>query len=497
MAECRIRICLPARVFFREQQRTAQIEQGTKESRHHRKASRAGFCSAVCTNNGRPLGGTKGKLNMHPTLRMISDELALLVTALKTLGSNEPLNVVHGWVAPGTTRDEMVQIVERLMSFIAERGTDQLVSGEALIGDYQRRLVALRSQTVPQIWGGNGGQAVSAFMITMQGLHGALERALPENEDLAKTIAKAIANAKSATTRLRALEARIVDLEPRSTTLSEMVGRIEAANAAADQLPVDIEALREARKTIEELLAAVTVDRAKVGDFATAANADQATLFAQVKEAESIVERCSSAYAASTSHGLAAAFAERSSALATSMWVWVGGLVVALGLGSSIGSTQLRNFSEVIKQPDSNTTVAAINLVLALLSVGATVWFSWLATKQIGQRFRLAEDYAFKASVSRAYEGYRREAANIDPEFVSRLFSSALSRLDEQPLRLVETATHGSPWQELASSDLIRRATESVPEFASMVTRLAKDHLNALRPASKTAPIMKAPTSDE
>ena len=125
------------------------------------------------------------------------------------------------------------------------------------------------------------------------------------------------------------------------------------------------------------------------------------------------------------------------------------------------------------------------------------MWFAWLATKQIGQRFRLAEDYAFKASVSRAYEGYRREAENIDPAFVSRLFASALSRLDEQPLRLVETATHGSPWHELASSDLIRKATESIPEFTASVAQLAKDGLAALRPAAKIGSVAKMPAGTE
>ncbi|UUZ72181.1 hypothetical protein LP415_27485 [Polaromonas sp. P1(28)-8] len=262
-------------------------------------------------------------------------------------------------------------------------------------------------------------------------------------------------------------------------------------------MPVDLEALREARKTIEGLLVAVTLDRGKVGGLASDADTDKATMSARVKEAEDIVARCSAAYAASTSHGLAAAFTERSVALGKSMWVWVGGLVIALGLGSWIGSRQLRSFSEVIKQPDSNSTVAVINLVLALLSVGATVWFSWLATKQIGQRFRLAEDYAFKASVSRAYEGYRREAANIDEEFVSRLFSSALSRLDEQPLRLVETTSHGSPWHELASSDLIRKAAASVPDFAASVTQLAKDSLAALRPAAKIETVAKTPAGGD
>ena len=338
---------------------------------------------------------------------------------------------------------------------------------------------------------------MSAILITLDGLKTALEKALPRRENLAQEVAKERANVKLAATRMRALEACIADLSPRSQALDAMVKRIEAANAAADQLPVDLESLREAQKTIAAILAAVTSDRASVGSLATDANTDKTTLSGKVKEAEDIVARCSAAYAASTSHGLAAAFSERSSALATSMWVWVFGLIVALGLGSWIGTTQLRNFSEVIKQPDTNSTVAGINLMLALLSVGATVWFSWLATKQIGQRFRLAEDYAFKASVSRAYEGYRREAANIDEAFVARLFSSALSRLDEQPLRLVETTTHGSPWHELASSDVIRKATEVVPDFANSVMRLAKDGLAALKPASRAVAVAKTPANIE
>lgn len=436
---------------------------------------------------------------MNPILKTVNDELIQIVVALKAIGSNDAVGVAHGtWNTPAISRNELIQTVDRLMFLISERGSDQFEDKDDLVADYPRRLIFLRQHTVPQIWSGNGGAAISAFVITIQGLQTALELALPKNKDLAQTLALATANAKSATSRLRALEASISDLEPRSTTLGEMLGRIESANEAADQLPVDLEALVDARKKIKTLLGDATQDRAAVSGFAGQSKADMKVLADLVKEADDIVARCSAAYAASTSHGLAAAFMERSSTLANSMWVWVCGLVVALGLGSWIGSTQLHNFSEAIKLPNSNTAVAFINLVLALLSVGATVWFSWLATKQIGQRFRLAEDYAFKASVSRAYEGYRREAANIDQEFVSRLFASALSRLDEQPLRLVETTAHGSPWQELASSELIKKASTLVPEFGASVTQLAKDGLAALKPTEKAvSTIVKAPVASE
>ncbi len=49
--------------------------------------------------------------------------------------------------------------------------------------------------------------------------------------------------------------------------------------------------------------------------------------------------------------------------------------------------------------------------------------------------------------MAKAYEGYRKEAARIDPQFEARLFGSALTRLDEAPLRLVEIGSHGSPGQ--------------------------------------------------
>lgn len=93
-----------------------------------------------------------------------------------------------------------------------------------------------------------------------------------------------------------------------------------------------------------------------------------------------------------------------------------------------------------------------ILIFLSVLSFGTSIWFAWLTNKQIGQRFKLSEDYAFKASVAKAYEGYRKEAASIDKEMEARLFASALTRLDELPLRFMDKETHGSPWQELLNN---------------------------------------------
>ncbi len=119
--------------------------------------------------------------------------------------------------------------------------------------------------------------------------------------------------------------------------------------------------------------------------------------------------------------------------------------------------------------------IISINVILSILSIGAPVWFAWLSTKQIGQNFRLAEDYAFKASVAKAYEGYRREAASLDPLFEQRLFGSALTRLEEAPIRLVEARSFSSPLHEFISNDEIKKAFDTIPAFKEKVIELVNE----------------------
>ena len=434
---------------------------------------------------------------MDAVLKALHGDLTTLASNLKTaIPSNEPLSVAHGaWNLPGITRDELVSVVETLLETISKVEGDDEPANSTLLADYRRRIAFLTANTVPQIWGGNGGQALSALLTTLDGLRRALEPETVDTEEVAAKLAAARTLAKTVGVRVRALDATLSSLEPKASSLGEMVARIEAANATADQLPVDLVALEEATQSIGEMRAEAEAERLEVGECLRKINQAMSDLEARRIEAESIVAKCGKAYAITTSHGLAAAFSERSKSLSTSMWIWVIGLIVALALGSILGTGQLKGLADLMKEPNVGSMAIAVNLVLALLSVGSTVWFAWVATKQIGQRFRLAEDYGFKASVSRAYEGYRREAESIDEEFVSRLFSSALSRLDEQPLRLVETATHGSPWHEAASSEVIKKALANVPGFMDQVFDLAKSAIGRTQVAKPAAVASQSPAN--
>lgn len=433
---------------------------------------------------------------MHSFLTQLCSELDQLAAAVRSSpGNDEPYSIAHNnWSFPGLTRSELAEAAASLAAMIRERNPDQLGPQEARLKDYPRRLERLRTQTTPQLWG-NSNQAVSAYLLTLEGLRHALEPVFA-SEDPAAERRQALQQLKLLKTRIRTLEATIEDLEPRSTSLTGMIERIEQAHDAADQLPTDLKSLEEARQKVANLekqatesLEVANKEKIKIEELRKHADELDAALSQSAKEAGVVIARAEKAYSAATSQGLAAAFSERSQALDRSMWLWVVGLVGSLSAGAYFGAVRFQELANTLRTESFSDLAVLTNVVLSFLSVGAPVWIAWIATKQIGQRFRLSEDYAFKASVSRAYEGYRREAARIDDlleesNLEARLLESALSRLDEQPLRLVETTTHGSPWHELLESDVVRNAIKTVPDFGKRVVQMAQDTITNRRQPS-------------
>lgn len=416
---------------------------------------------------------------MSGLLQPVLDELDAIIESLKvTITTAAPLSISSGnWSFPGVTKTDLINRTTELRTRAAD-AVEPLPDSLAVITGLVERLTFLRTHTLPQLVS-QAASAVPAFFITLDAVEKVLSPVFTDTKAQALKNSQAV---KKATIQVRSLETRLRELTPRTKTLDEMVGRIEKAHDAADQLPTDLETLSESQKKVSELLSKAEGDKALLASILGGAEGVSREMIQRAAEAKEILERCESAYSSATSLGLAAAFSERSKALDNSMWGWVGGLVASLLIGGGFGSWQLRNLADVLANPQAQGLSISVNLVLSVLSVGGPVWFAWLATKQIGQRFRLSEDYAFKASISRAYEGYRREAARIDPDLEARLLQSALSRLDEQPLRLVESASYGSPWHELLSSDVVKDAAKTIPGFVDKITGFASESLDRVKP---------------
>jgi hypothetical protein len=266
-----------------------------------------------------------------------------------------------------------------------------------------------------------------------------------------------------------------------------MVTRIEEAFNTAEQLPADMDLLNESRDKIKEIIAKSVNDSESIKTKKEESDESLKKLSEMELEAESVLKRCETAYAASTSVGLAAAFSERSASLNASIVYWVLGLILALLIAAGFGSYNVHSLLEATATTEPSLSIIITRIFLSILSIGGPVWFAWLATKQIGQRFRLSEDYAFKASISRAYEGFRSEASRIDKKLEAQLLASALSRLDELPLRLVENETHGSPYHELLSSDVFKEALKLVPGFSDRIKAIAEQAISSSNDLVKDA----------
>lgn len=422
---------------------------------------------------------------MHDALSNIQNELKTLIDMLQAqIPNDEPFGNAHGnWTFPGLSKNELIEEIQSTINFIDDHETENLGEFEQRIYDYERRLIHLYNQTIPNMWN-NAGQAVPAFMFTIQGLRKVLSAALA-TDNRAETMRR-LRNLKAQVTRM---EAQFNDLDPIASSILEMAERIVDAHDTAEQLPESLESLREAQETTSRISDEVKTNRDEVGDARKLSDEIVIELKQIEAIAEDVLKRCETAYAAATSVGLAASFDERSKSLSYSMWFWVAGLAGALLVGGILGTIQIRELLNVLNVKNESESIVVMNAILSLFSVGAPIWFAWLATKQIGQRFRLSEDYAYKASIARAYEGFRREAARIDKDMEAQLLGSALNHLDELPLRLVEDDSHGSPWHELASSEVVKSALKNVPGFAGQVKELAGRAVEAVkRPKEKSNP---------
>lgn len=356
------------------------------------------------------------------------------------------LREVYGWTHPPLTRHDLADIPFRLAENIrALKLTNIDEDIQSKLEELPSRLKLLYNETVPHMFNGNGQNAIPVYFSTLDWVRWVISpltgwEVLKDN----KVLPKALSN------RLRSIQVELDNLIPNKDSLSDRIQLINDATEAAESLPTDLHNLKEARVKLAEIHENSSFDRKKISEHKVSVEEQLSSINGLHEQAKQLVENCEEAYRITTTKGLAAAFDQRATDLKMSMRWWVGGLLVALLFAAVIGYDRIQSLSNSINATTLNWGIIWMKVLLSVTSVIAPLWFAWLATKQISQRFKLAEDYGFKASVAKAYEGYKKEAAKIDEEFEARLFNIALTRLEEAPLRLVEFLNHGSPTHEIA-----------------------------------------------
>lgn len=374
-----------------------------------------------------------------------------------------------GWNCPALTRHDLAKTIRSTSERVRQLATNQVDSHlSVLLPDVPRRVQLLTSETLPYLYNGNAPSAYPAIKQTIDWINDELNFYLPPTVDWQDVESQKLMP-RAMLRRLRSVDAQLTNLEGKSIDLNSQISAINDAHATAESLPTDLKELEEARTNLETALKQLDEMSKKAGASEKSISGILETVQKHETQAAALVEKCGLAYSAATTKGLGEAFDTRARKLATSMWVWSAALIISLSLGAWLAHDRISTIKELLDGETPSLGLVWINIVLSAFTVAAPVWFAWVSTKQIGQRFRLAEDYAFKASIAQAYEGYRREAISIDETLAKRLFSTALDRLDEAPLRLVETSTHGSPWHEL-----VNKTQETVETARNKIVRQKK-----------------------
>jgi hypothetical protein len=387
---------------------------------------------------------------------------------LNSHGDDRPFQEIWSlWNCPPLTRHDLADVPTKLASRLRELSPQQIDADlEAKLAVIPSRLQLIQAHTMPQLPGGNAGGAIAVILDCMEWIDGFVSQYLPPVVDW-QDINEQELMPKALLRRLRSVDTQVTNLEAKSGDLKVAVKAITDAHATAESLPTDLASLEEARKVVTESSADANKSKTAAATAAADAQKHLTAIGNLEKEAAKLVENCENAFSAATTKGLGEAFSIRAASLSMSMWVWVAGLLVALVIGAFLSHDRVSRLQTLMEAKDPNVGLLWVHITLAIFSIAAPAWFAWLATKQIGQRFRLAEDYAFKASVAQAYAGYSREAARIDPAFAARLFGSALNRIDEPPLRFVEMENHGSPFHEVLKSWRVSKQPEIANKSSS------------------------------
>ena len=404
----------------------------------------------------------------------IVDSLRKLDADLEKISNSTLFSTNWGWEALPLDKSDLRYMTQIIADKIDSVEWEENENATILFKDLLPKIEEVRTRTVANLF--SGPQASKAVLSFLTSINLQID-SIFEVEQIQKSLS-------------------FPSLLKKNVTATKL--RLDTANSSIDGIEDKIKAINRAYDAAERLpITQDEIDKALKSMFATKAEAEELTRIARhsvnaaelqqeqlelaTSQAQATLDKLEHAYRSATSQGLAKAFTDKAASLNHSMILWVIVLLFAL---AAAGLIALNRFPEILAavtgKPDWG--VVLINVILGALSLAPAIWLAWVATKQIGQRFRLSEDYAYKATLSAAYEGYRSEAARLDPLFEARLFSTALGRLDELPLRLVEPHVHGSPWHEFLSSIELKQAVESMPALKERL-------LTVLRPKKIDASI--------
>ncbi|MBW8191304.1 hypothetical protein K0504_09670 [Neiella marina] len=335
---------------------------------------------------------------------------------------------------------------------------------------YDGIVAELKQHVVPHLVSNNaqGHQALPNLLTTLTWLKG----------ELSGELISSVMNDEnhwppSLEQRVRKIAPVVSKLEDQTSGLSGKVTAINEAYKTSRKLPETLASLEQAASETEDISTQLNRWKKSSGESRDKTIKHEQDAQKALENAAAIEKRIEEKYRIVTSTGLAAAFNKRALMLSLSLWGWFAILVTSITVAIWIGHGKLVAVEAMLTKETIHYAPVFIQLFLAALGLGGPIWIAIIATSQIGQRFKLSEDYAYKATVSQAYEGYRQEAVNLDEEYAKRLFSTALTRVEEAPLRLIQHESTDAPPVQV-SKRVVATLEKTVDKLADVAKPIAR-----------------------
>lgn len=367
-----------------------------------------------------------------------------------------------GWNQPALNRqdvtDQIQKVIERINSC-----KELDVSDQALIDRVIRIPQTINYISANTIQNFNGN-AVFAYLTVKSLLESVIQ--IIEKIDPRDLSWEAIQDRKlipaQLKKRLDTLSAGIAMVEKQQTGIADKIKVIHEAHQAANSLPASLSTLEEAKNKYEKSKEDLDQIRINCENSHKAIEEFKDKVSRTLLTVHEMANQIDGIKSAAERQGLGKSFEDRASSLRLSTYILMALLASSLILAGAISHYRILFVEKLLDKPDLDLQVLWANVVLTGFGVAAPIWFAWLLTKQIGQRFRLAEDYGFKSSIAKAYEGYRRETQEIgDPELQRRLLGITLDKVEHPPLAHISKEDSSSPFHDLIAALIGRRQNQN------------------------------------
>ena len=235
-----------------------------------------------------------------------------------------------------------------------------------------------------------------------------------------------------------AIESSASQSQDDAAKISSFKTDIESQHSETASLNSQIKAFHEEAQTNVQQISTQVSEFANLKSELNVNKQNQETLFQEFEANRDQVNRLLEDTNRAT---MAASFVTRKNELRIPIIIW------SLVFGGSILALIFVAKLYIAPSIDTNDWYAVLK---KLPLTAPLVWLGWFSAKQYGYTIRLREDYAYKVASAMAFEGYKREATETDPELKKKLLDTAISHLSDNPLRIFNGhENHASPVQEI------------------------------------------------